>query len=122
MDRNANCALCGCPGQHADTTAGEIVVAGQVAGHVPDGVTILMSGRDDGTDTDDLYCETCARCVTVAQQFHRLLKVRHITRQRAADACGVSLATVHSWLRSDTGGRREMPDRMLRLLRLELGV
>lgn len=116
------CTLCNCPGHHADTASGEIVVCGAVVAQVPDGATVLMSGREDGTDTENLYCDACARCVTVAQQFHRLLKVRHITRQRAADACGVSLATVHSWLRSDKGGRREMPERMLRLMRFELGV
>lgn len=117
------CELCNCPGQHADTTAGEIVGSGgQIVATVPASVTVLMVGLEDGSDPDSLYCSECARCTTTAQQFHRLLKVHRITRQRAADACGVSLATVHSWLRSDQGGRREMPDRMLRLLRFEMGV
>lgn len=95
---------------------------GHVVDEVPAGVTVLMVGRDDGSDPDGLYCSECARCITTAQQFHRLLKVHRITRQQAADACGVSLATVHSWLRRDAGGSRVMPERMLRLLRLEMGV
>ncbi len=39
------CALCGCPGQHADTTAGEILDCGRIAATVPAGVTVLLVGR-----------------------------------------------------------------------------
>jgi len=54
------CAECGRTGMRADTTAGEILYAGEVIAIVPDGVPILMFGDVRGGRTSELLCEDCA--------------------------------------------------------------
>lgn len=57
----AKCAGCGIEGMKADTTAGEVIEAGEVVGIVPEGITPLLVGRSDGSEPDGLYCEACAQ-------------------------------------------------------------
>ncbi len=121
---NHTCSLCGATGTWVDTTAGELIGPdGTVQGAAAPGELHLMVGREDGSDPEELYCGECARCITPGQQIHRLLRVYGITRADAARAMGISVSTLHGWLRPVSDPHhREAPERALRLLRYELDI
>ena len=57
----STCCQCGCAGYEVDTTAGEIIENGTVVGVAPDGATLLLAGKNDGTDCAGMYCDECAK-------------------------------------------------------------
>lgn len=55
------------------------------------------------------------------RRLRDLMRTHHLTRRAVADRLGVSITTVHAWLRPErSAAHRRMPARMLRLLELEL--
>lgn len=54
------CGDCGTRGVFCDTDTGGIVVDCREIYVDLGGLPVLMSGRADGTDTHDVYCESCA--------------------------------------------------------------
>ena len=59
---DGTCAACGEAGVVVDTTAGEVVVSGEVVATAPAGSTLLLVGREYGWEEPGaVYCETCAR-------------------------------------------------------------
>jgi DNA-binding transcriptional regulator YiaG len=60
---------------------------------------------------------------TPQNRLRDLMQAHNLTRQAVAQRLGVSIDTVHAWLRpQDNAGHRNMPARMLRLLELELAA
>lgn len=56
------CAECAREGYIVQTTAGEVVRGyGIEVAIAPKGATLLLAGKEDGSQTDDVFCDDCAR-------------------------------------------------------------